>query len=122
MAFTPVTENGLTTCENFIEWIVMSLFQCENCGCAENTALSNNGYTYVESYDWSFAPELKGKKLCSACGPSKYSDGRDTEDRGWHGEFSRKFLPIDMFFTNSDGNLEHKETGSTDFSQYEIKD
>ena len=99
----------------------MSLFQCEKCGCVENTALSGQGHSFVKIYDWSFSPDLKGKKLCSACGPKRYSNGKENEDHGWHGKFPRKFLPMGMFFTNKDGNLEHKETGSTDYNDYVLE-
>ena len=98
----------------------MSLFQCENCGSAENTALSNQGFSFVAIYDWSYAPELEGKKLCSACGPEKYSDGVRCRNSGWHGIFKRMRLPMGMFKTNKDGNLEHIENGDTRYGKYEI--
>lgn len=80
----------------------MSLFQCAECGCCENTAVSNWFLRMCESK----AP------ICSACDP----------DIGeWHGEFKRVFLPKGMFKTNKQGNLEHIETGETDFSKYEIQ-
>lgn len=78
----------------------MSLFQCSECGCCENTALCN--------YHW-----RRYKKLpdaCSACEP----DGK------WHGEFERVFLPKGMFVTNRDGNLAHKQTGDTDFRKHAV--
>ncbi|TCD20943.1 hypothetical protein E0D81_09020 [Lelliottia amnigena] len=101
----------------------MSLFQCENCGCCENTALSSQGFNgfFEKLYDWSYAPERKGMKLCSACGPVKYSDGDETEYGDWHGKFDRTYLPKGMFFTNRVGNLEHKETGSDDFRMYALE-
>ena len=74
----------------------MSLFQCEDCGCRENTA--------VGSY-WG-----KDKKLCSKCASGK-----------WHGIFPRLMLPKGMFITGGEGNLEHKENGDTDIKKYEIK-
>ena len=46
----------------------MSLFQCEKCGCLENTALC--GYWF-----------RKGKALCSKCDPNI---GK------WHGAFKRR--------------------------------
>jgi len=101
----------------------MSLFQCEHCGCCENTALSSQGFNgfFEKLYDWSYAPERKGLKLCSACGPVKYSDGEETEYGVWHGVFERTYLPKGMFFTNRVGNLEHKETGSEDFRFYALE-
>lgn len=73
----------------------MSLYQCEACGCRENTALG--------SY-WG-----KDVKQCSLCAFGE-----------WHGRFPRLMLPKGMFITNGEGNLEHKETGETDLKKYEI--
>ena len=74
----------------------MSLFQCEKCGAAENTA---------KGLYWG-----RDIKLCSECGRGK-----------WHDKFKKVLLPIGMFITNSEGNLEHKETGETEYKKYEIK-
>lgn len=94
----------------------MSLFQCENCGCCENTALAAQGFQMMKSlFDWTYAPELEGKLLCSACGPVKYNDGTPTKFGKWHGVFSRQFLPKGEFHTNERGDLEHTATGSTNF-------
>lgn len=71
----------------------MSLYQCEKCGAKENTALG--------SY-WG-----KDEKLCSECATGT-----------WHGQFPKMMLPIGMFVTNGQGNLEHKETGDTDLKKY----
>lgn len=102
----------------------MSLFQCENCGCCENTALSMQGFRgFPEQwYDWSYAPHLQGMLLCSACGPAKHSDGSDSEYGVWHNQFPRTFLPKGVFVTNRVGNLAHKDTGDEDFRKYELKD
>jgi hypothetical protein len=102
----------------------MSLFQCEVCGCCENTALSFQGCSgYAETFfDWTGFESVKGKKLCSACAPTKYKDGTPTEFGKWHGEFDRTYLPKGVFFTNKVGNLEHKETGSVKFHEYAIKE
>ncbi|KAA1280223.1 hypothetical protein DXF85_02785 [Citrobacter pasteurii] len=102
----------------------MSLFQCENCGCCENTALAAHGFNgYFEKlFDWSSAPERKGLRLCSACGPVKYRDGKDTEYGKWHRVFPRVYLPKGEFFTNKQGNLEHKETGSEDYRKYALEE
>lgn len=101
----------------------MSLFQCENCDCVENTALSSQGFagSFAKYFDWSYSPELEGKKLCSACGPTHYSDGEKTKYGKWHKRFPREFLPLGMFVTNKVGNLAHKETGSEDYRPYIIK-
>ena len=101
----------------------MSIFQCQNCGCAENTACSNQMFSEWSDnrdlYDWSYAPERKGLNLCRACGPTHYGSGNKIEadhwgDYGqWHGVFERKYFPHGEMITNRVGNLEHKETGLT---------
>lgn len=98
----------------------MSLFQCENCGCVENTALASQGFNgfFEKLYDWSYAPERKGMRLCSACGPVKYSDGAETRYGKWHKVFPRQYLPKGMFETSKSGNLCHKETKSEDYQSY----
>jgi hypothetical protein len=100
----------------------MSLYQCEHCGCCENTALGCylSGKTFSELFDWSGIEDRKGKYLCSACGPTLYNDGNTTEYGKWHGQFERWYLPMNMFKTNKRGNLEHIETGSEDFRSYAI--
>lgn len=102
----------------------MSMFQCEVCGCAENTA-RGVGVFYIQPkiFDWSYAPERKGKKVCSACGPSHYSDGSPTRHGGnWHGKFKRVYYPLGFFKTGPDGNLIHVTAGKVDLSKYVISD
>lgn len=101
----------------------MSLFQCQNCGCCENTALACQGCDgYAETFfDWTGLEDRKGKRLCSACAPTRYSDGERTEYGKWHGVFDRVFLPMGMFRTSHDGNLEHIETGDQDFERYAVR-
>lgn len=99
----------------------MSLFQCEVCGCCENTALAAQGFVWLsDCFDWSYAPEREGKRLCSACGPTHYRDGKATKYGVWHDEFDRVFLPLGMFVTNRVGNLAHKDTGDENFRAYAI--
>lgn len=100
----------------------MSLFQCEVCGCCENTALACQGFPEIveDCFDWAYAPERRGMKLCSACGPTHHASGTPTEYGVWHGEFERIFLPVGMFITARNGNLEHKETGDQSFKKYAI--
>jgi hypothetical protein len=74
----------------------VSLYQCEKCGCCENTALG--------CY-WG-----RERKLCSECGTGK-----------WHGEFDKVLLPKGQFVTNDEGNLAHRETGDTDFLKYALE-
>ena len=71
-------------------------------------------------YDWSGIEDRKGKKLCSACGPTKYKSGEDTKLGEWHGKFERVFLPMGTFRTAQNGNLEHIETGEQDYRKYLI--
>lgn len=73
-----------------------------------------------ELFDWTGIEDRKGKVLCSACGPTKYSDGTATEYGKWHGMFDRVFLPLGMFGTAKNGNLEHLETGDQDFRKYAV--
>ncbi len=81
----------------------MSLYQCEECGCCENTALG--WYHYTEHDD----PKYKGRKLCSACGPSTFSDGSKVDKCGeWHGRFERTFYPKGTMKTDDNGNLTKK--------------
>jgi hypothetical protein len=98
----------------------MSLFQCEVCGCVENTACASQGIKgYAERFfDWEGFEDKKGKLLCSVCAPTKYKDGKSTEFGKWHNNFNRKFLPMGMFKTNRVGNLEHIETGEEDYNKY----
>lgn len=100
----------------------MSLFQCGRCGCCDNTATSPRDCdTYAARfYDWTGIEDRKGKKLCSACGPTKYSDGTPTEYGQWHGRFTRTYLPLGMFRTANNGNLEHVETGEQDYRKYAV--
>ncbi len=99
----------------------MSLFQCDLCGCVENTACCSQGHKPPAAwFDWTGIEDRAGKRLCSACGPETYSDGQATKDGSWHGQFERVFLPLGMFVTNEVGNLAHKETGETDYRKYAL--
>ena len=99
----------------------MSLFQCENCGCVENTALASQGFKDIaDCFDWKGVEERKGMLLCSACGPLLELDGLPTGYGVWHKMFDRVYLPKGMFKTASNGNLEHIETGEQDYKKYAI--
>jgi len=99
----------------------MSLFQCQNCGCCENTACASQGFVVMaDCFDWAGMEEKRGMALCSACGPTRYADGKPTRYGKWHEKFARAFLPKGMFKTARNGNLEHKETGEQNYRQYEI--
>lgn len=100
----------------------MSLFQCEHCGGRENTALSCQGIGKFAAdwFDWIGIEDRKGKLLCSACAPSKHSDGTPSGLGEWHDNFPQLFLPMGEFKTNDQGNLEHIESGSTDLKAFAI--
>jgi hypothetical protein len=101
----------------------MSLFQCEVCGCCENTALACQGFKFIDDcFDWAYAPERQGLKICSACGPVLYANNEGPTEYGkWHDRFPRTFLPLGQFHTNRVGNLEHTESGSEDFRAFTIE-
>jgi hypothetical protein len=100
----------------------VSLYQCEHCGCCENTALGMQPATPPKWFDWTGIEDRRGKHLCSACMPELYSKGeRVSKAGGWHGQFDRVFLPKGKFRTNRVGNLEHIETGSEDFRAHALQ-
>jgi hypothetical protein len=76
--------------------------------------------TPAKWFDWTGIEDREGKHLCSACGPTRYSQGTPTEYGKWHGQFDRVFLPMGKFKTNRVGNLEHIETGSEDFRSFAL--
>lgn len=100
----------------------MSLFQCQRCGCVENTALSGQGMSWPDLFSWVGIEERRGIKLCSACGPTAYRDNAPTKYGKWHGRFVRTFLPMGMFRTAQNGNLEHIQTGEQDYRKYVLPD
>lgn len=73
-------------------------------------------------FDWSYNPDLKGKLLCSACGPTAYQDGTPTKYGAWHRAFARTYLPIGLFKTNARGNLAHVETGSENYRPFVVRE
>ena len=87
----------------------MSIFQCEECGCAENTAC---GWYQSRNSERVTPKEFLGRKLCSACAPTEYPSGKSNGfNNTWHGKFKRTFLPHKEFKTNDNGNIEHIESG-----------
>lgn len=99
----------------------MSLFQCENCGCVENTALSDQGIKGLKIiFDWNGLEDRKGMLLCSACAPTLHANKTPTEFGKWHEQFKRNYLPKGMFKTSSNGNIEHVDTGDQDYKKYII--
>ena len=88
----------------------MSIFQCDECGCAENTAC---GWYHCRNNERLTPKDILGKALCSACAPLNFAGGEPIRDFNgkWHGVFKRTFLPKGEFKTNGEGNLEHIESG-----------
>lgn len=90
----------------------MAEYQCPSCGCKENSAYGLYHTRFqVNMYDWTGKEHLKGKPLCSACAPDKYSDGKPSKYGQWHNRFKRQFLPKGQFVTANGGNLVHHVTG-----------
>lgn len=73
------------------------MYQCEECGCAENTACG--WYWYNRHED----PKYHDRKLCSACGPADQSGIQKFGE--WHAEFERTFYPKGSMVTDKNGNL-----------------
>ena len=96
----------------------MSIFQCQVCGCAENTSC---GWYHCRDMMDMNKPEDIGIAKCSACAPQKYVSGEDNKEFNgqWHGMWTRYFLPHGEFFINEVGNLEHGETGLVGNVAYE---
>lgn len=65
----------------------MPLFRCDNCGCVENTAVSNYATRNMADI---WPAEYVGKSLCSECGPPTYKDGTSSEYGKWHGRFEKR--------------------------------
>ena len=76
----------------------MSLFQCDKCGCVENTALSN--------WAWNKYEEKNPEELCSECDPSINK---------WHNQFPKLYLELGKWKTDKEGNLEHIESHRKDY-------
>ena len=64
----------------------MPMYRCQQCGCAENTALGFYWLTDRESYP----EEYRRKRLCSEHGPTHYASGVPTKFGKWHGDFEQK--------------------------------
>lgn len=83
----------------------MSLFQCYNCGCVENTAPSSQGFAQPQYFDWTGIEHLAGKRICSDCGPTKYRSGNPRRISSY--QIVRKYYPHNTLITNKVGNVEH---------------
>jgi len=125
----------------------MSIFQCDKCGCKENTALTGGAYGMVSCVK--DRPDVVARYLailghppwyplgfyCSACNPQwftpeghvgvgprpqDFQTPRPKDAGTWHGKFDRVFLPKGMFATNNDGNLAHIDTLDTDTRKHSL--
>jgi len=90
----------------------MSLYQCEKCGCIENTAL---GFYWVRGWS-SWPEEFKDKALCSECGPTTFSDGGKTKWGKWHGEFTKTCCSIGTLEADGNGGMRPKRNDSSNKS------
>ena len=89
----------------------MAIFQCDRCGCRDNSACGGT-YNTKRMNERLFEGVKNGEALCVACTPSQYKSGAPYNEGGkWHNIFDRLFLPKGEFATDSQGNLVHKETG-----------
>jgi len=87
----------------------MSLYQCDKCGCVENSALGH--YHSVNVRDL-WPDEYVGKKLCSECGPPTYRSGEVCKKFGkWHDAFEKKIYPLNSLYTDDQGNIRRKSDG-----------
>ena len=78
----------------------MSLYQCEKCGCVENTALGH--YHCRGMFD------LPEEALCSECAPSEDAKGEPTKYGKWHGRFPKRIYPLGTLYTDNEGNVRRK--------------
>lgn len=85
----------------------MSLYQCDNCGCVENTAC---GFYHMRNMEKLVRPAYRGKALCSACGPKTFPSGEETGYGKWHGRFTRKFYLLGSLYTDQQGNVKVRAT------------
>ena len=115
----------------------MSLFQCDKCGCRENTSCSNAAHPYFINHSADKNPrnaaamdsarerlDLKSGEsfgaYCSACSPFWFTEARDlgvgenpnptTKCGLWHGRFPRTYYPLGLMETDRVGNLSPKKT------------
>ncbi len=87
----------------------MSLFQCDTCGCVENTATS--GTYHVRNVERLMPKKFLGMKLCCVCGPDVWADGSNISKTGkWHDLFTRKFYPVGTLYTDAQGNVRNIKT------------
>ena len=103
----------------------MPLFQCDNCGTIDNTALSECGYEQMNYFledpvlinkykkEFGLKEDEHFGNYCSGCCP--------LGEQKWHGEFDRIYLPKGEFETAPKGNLRHKQTLDEAIEKFAIK-
>jgi hypothetical protein len=86
----------------------MSLFQCEQCGAVENSALGH----YHSVGSGRYKDKVKdAMKLCSECMPVEFNDGSINKKGGkWHGRFPKRIYPLGSLYTDKEGNVRDKNT------------
>lgn len=99
----------------------MSIFQCEKCGCLENTTRGLYHTRNMDLYSNYQEGTEKGMKLCACCAPLNYSDGVKTEFGQWHGRFSRVFYKVNSLYTDGEGNVRNKDTDEYPKKEDELK-
>lgn len=125
----------------------MSWFQCEKCGCKENTAVTKCSHAaYKMNLELERDPchlaLLSYKKIlglrsdqefghyCSVCcpvwrnGDGEYGIGPNPNPipgcGQWHNKFERIFLPKEKFKADRRGNLIHTETLDPDIKKWKL--
>lgn len=99
----------------------MSLYQCEKCGCVENTAC---GFYHCSNSDLFCDYQegtKKGMKLCCECGPLKLTNGKPTGYGKWHDCFVKAIYPFNSLYTDDDGNVKLIKTNEYPSKEDRIK-
>lgn len=97
----------------------MSLYQCQRCGCIENTACGHYHCRTTDLFTDFLPGTEKGMKLCSECGPRKYASGKPTEYGKWHNHFEKAYYPLGSLVTDNNGNIRFKDNGKYPHEQPE---
>ena len=87
----------------------MSLYQCQSCGCVENTALG----LYWSRSEPIWPEAIQGKALCSECAPATFNHGSPSGYGVWHQRFPKR--SADGMLMDSSGFIH--STGSIDAGQ-----
>lgn len=96
----------------------MSIYQCDTCGCLDNTALT--WWCLKCKPDLWHRSELNGKALCSACTPKVFKNGDPTGLGKWHGQFERRFFLIGSLYTGPNGGVLKKSDNTVPKKEDEV--